>query len=28
LKGMLPKPSQPVSLEDMDKAVQEGAQNL
>ncbi|MFW5998095.1 MAG: AbrB/MazE/SpoVT family DNA-binding domain-containing protein [Desulfovermiculus sp.] len=28
LKGMLPRPSQPVSLEDMDRAVQEGAQNL
>ncbi|MDZ7758784.1 MAG: AbrB/MazE/SpoVT family DNA-binding domain-containing protein [Desulfovermiculus sp.] len=28
LKGMLPQPSQPVSLEDMDRAVQEGAQNL
>ncbi|MFP4285755.1 MAG: AbrB/MazE/SpoVT family DNA-binding domain-containing protein [Desulfovermiculus sp.] len=28
LKGMLPRHSQPVSLEDMDRAVQEGAQNL
>ena len=27
LKGMLPRPSQPVSLEDMERAVQEGAQN-
>lgn len=27
LKGMLPRPSQPVCLEDMDKAVQEGARN-
>jgi len=27
LKGMLPRPSQPVSIEDMDKAVREGAEN-
>ena len=27
LKGMLPRPSQPVSTEDMDKAVREGARN-
>jgi len=27
LKGMLPRPSQPVSIEDMDKAVREGAKN-
>jgi len=27
LKGMLPRPSQPVSLEDMERAVQKGAQN-
>lgn len=27
LKGMLPRPAQSVSLEDMDQAVQEGAQN-
>ena len=27
LKGMLPRPSQPVSIEDMDKAVREGASN-
>lgn len=25
LKGMLPRPSQPVSIEDMDKAILEGA---
>jgi AbrB family looped-hinge helix DNA binding protein len=27
LKGMLPRPLQPVSLEDMDNAVQKGARN-
>ena len=27
LKGMLPRPAQPVSLEEMDKAVQQGAQD-
>ncbi len=27
LKGMLPRPSQPVSIEDMDKAVREGARS-
>jgi AbrB family looped-hinge helix DNA binding protein len=27
LKGMLSRPAHPVSLEDMDRAVQEGAQN-
>ena len=27
LKGMLPKPAQPVSLEDMDRAIQEGARS-
>ena len=27
LKGMLPKPSQPVSIEDMDKAILAGARN-
>jgi len=27
LKGMLPRPSQPVSIEDMDKAVRDGAEN-
>jgi len=25
LKGMIPKPAQPVSLEEMDRAIQEGA---